>query len=355
VNLTEVQRHSAIVDEIIEKTKLFLQTEYDALPLEFYLSSGGPLKIWLEQESPWAIHRRARFSTSLFGSGSKRLVGYEHAIIGDLTQRIHMDHSAAAGVSLILDESTDAIGSEKSHRLFSDLLTHQRFTLCHSDIEMQADLEPWLNFIFPKLKEFFDSREWLSLLKTLHCELPCAGKFPWLDLGYLPKFLPPHLPHSIVDQVALDWARMQAFLSPQDETQERASLAPGEVMINPTLQLICQGGQGNGQGQVKGHGKRQEQWPDQKLEFKEQYILIIARNPSYAAGYRESLLLQRCLNWMEAALIDHLMEEPRPQVQALLGVVEAEFRQQVSLPRLGEFSFHLEELIRAGFLVKGGC
>jgi hypothetical protein len=157
-----------------------------------------------------------------------------------------------------------------------------------------------------------------EMLDRYSSELECHGQFPWTALSYYPVWLRRMGYLDWAELAARDRLRLEALYSPQDEERETLALADDELKMNPTLQIL-QSGRGR-EGRIE--------------------IFVRSRGQ----------LLERNLDWQEAAILDELAEWPRMRKQDLiahLAAVAAKMSQadRASLVMLRSFSDVLQRLI----------
>ena len=100
-------------------------------------------------------------------------------------------------------------------------------------------LAEWAETFFPSLSSEMGNLKFLDSIERLRGELPGVELAPWTELGYLPGYLRrERFGAHLTEIAASDWARFSTLFNPQDEISEELSLAPSEVMLNPSVQVL---------------------------------------------------------------------------------------------------------------------
>lgn len=196
----------------------------------------------------------------------------------------------------------------------------------------EAPRARWAAVLFPETKACLAPDEWSAILGAYLKEVS-PEEPPWEVFRFLPGFLRKTGRASASELAALEWARCQALLSPQSETDEENSLDSGEVIRNPAAQIVRL----SLQGQVKA-------------------IVRIRKDGDWT-------LREIPLDWMDAALIDGAEESFRTPAAHLLNQVEAEYpdsspqrklleKTESNAPRM-TFAQKLDALIEAKLILKG--
>ena len=156
------------------------------------------------------------------------------------------------------------------------------------------DLADWSQALFSSLDPVVTK----AGIKDYLAQFPEAGKFPWEGLRFFPGALRKR-DLAAASLAAIDWARFQARMSPHTEMKEESTLAVGETIINPTLQILRPAESGRVSGNASGESIHLVwRWDDQLHETQ--------------------------IGWREGLLIDEISENPRAQLNGILEHVKQE-------------------------------
>lgn len=297
---------------------------HTGIPLEFAANTGGKSKKTLRELRT----RGAPWRTALFGVGARRWAALESAVEDELK----VDFGPP---QVVLDGPHDEKAIARAQDFFRGFFGPDT-QICVSATEAPEalhapaapSLQAWARLIFAGLADFLSDDAGKEILLAYEREMPLVRYFPWEDFRFFAGYLRTFRSElkAVAEVAALDWARFQAELSPHDEAGEAESLRPGEIMVNPTLQIVRRETRGE--------------------------MVFVAREA------KSSELLEQTANWMHAALVDKAAEEFRIGEAELLVQAASELRgAPAALKFDGALDDRLREslqaLLASGVLLKG--
>lgn len=203
-----------------------------------------------------------------------------------------------------------------------DLLSSE---LLRSGLVSQApDARNWIQELVPEVFEILGEVKLRKYLKLYFHQMPEAEIQPFDGLRYFSGFLRKQAEAQAAVAFDSAWAKLNVLFSPHDENFERKRLKPGELIINPTLQVLRD-----------------------PLEMR---ALALLRS--------ENGVIERELSWPKAAIIDEISERPRMQISELDELIQhqmasREVRELSKKMGAPDFSLSLQELMTDGIVLLG--
>jgi hypothetical protein len=174
----------------------------------------------------------------------------------------------------------------------------------------EPSLLDWSREVFVSALREAGEPVWLRVVREYEAELPPQAAS--LDsLRFLPAFLRSR-GHAFAATAALEWARVQALFSPQDDRRVDGLGGGADVYLNPTHQVVTVAGE----------------------------MLALWRI--------DGQLCSQPIGWEKAAILDELRESPRMSRAGLLHELEARaFRLEAAAP----FSEIVSSMLEDGLLL----
>lgn len=226
----------------------------------------------------------------------------------------------------LYERSPDAVSFEAPVGVFteanlSEVLKAHLEEFPEASISTETDdtripLSMWANEIFRATRNNVGEFRFRKLVQSF--EEAAQPRFATLDsLRLFPGSLrlEKDLPEGLSSLAALELARVTVLFSPQSD-----EAGSGEFLIaNPTLEIL-----------------------ESKFE-KASELVAVAR--------RDAKLIERAVDWQDAAVFDELRENPKLLKSALIDHLESE---SYSLSKLRDFADVVETLIRERYLLRRG-
>ncbi len=277
------------------------------LSLDLSIVSGGPLRSYCQRvlegatKIIWSIQSETLLSDLRLDPGLlEEARSWLKKTQGPI--RLHVDPGKKAAVMAEL------------------LLLHEPFDMIERVHMPAPDVLEWLEELAPEFsrKAAGEGVETRKMVSDYESELGHSLQSPWLDLGYFAGFLRRRGYKQLAELFHYEWSRAQAYYSPQDDESERKRLQEGEVILNPTAQIV----------------RRTLPYPS---------LRVVAR---YSGA-----LMDVELNPVQAALIDEMNEGFRLQVSDVLAGAEKTLKQVQH--NISELQCEFDSLVEKGILLKG--